>query len=235
MYNSCLIQLLFTKKNNFFTKFSSNFELSIKFTQIKKVRFIDVIIPLRSVSTNVSNCIVLNFMYTKFQVSSSKKWQSYWYSNMVHLLLITLYISWYLLSIWSEEFDSPFLLVSMINPWQCYACRDEYTHFPYSTSQMVCSRGDSAQLLRSLWTIMPLIMWRHKCSWNSWLFWTQELMNSMMFFAINRGYVWAISSENPTSSIDTLKLTDQLWLILLVSVWVLQVRYLTSDENWFWF
>ena len=65
MYNSCLIQLLFTKKNNFFTKFSSNFELSIKFTQIKKVRFIDVIIPLRSVSTNVSNCIVLNFMYTK--------------------------------------------------------------------------------------------------------------------------------------------------------------------------
>jgi len=91
MYNSCLIQLLFTKKNNFFTKFSSNFELSIKFTQIKKVRFIDVIIPLRSVSTNVSNCIVLNFMYTKFQVSSSKKWQSYWYSNMVHLLLITLY------------------------------------------------------------------------------------------------------------------------------------------------
>ena len=93
MYNSCLIQLLFTKKNNFFTKFSSNFELSIKFTQIKKVRFIDVIIPLRSVSTNVSNCIVLNFMYTKFQVSSSKKWQSYWYSNMVHLLLITLYIS----------------------------------------------------------------------------------------------------------------------------------------------
>ena len=93
MYNSCLIQLLFTKKNNFFTKFSSNFELSIKFTQIKKVRFIDVIIPLRSVSTNVSNCIVLNFMYTKFQVSSSKKWQSYWYSNMVHLLLITLYIA----------------------------------------------------------------------------------------------------------------------------------------------
>ena len=63
MYNSCLIQLLFTKKNNFFTKFSSNFELSIKFTQIKKVRFIDVIIPLRSVSTNVSNCIVLNKLY----------------------------------------------------------------------------------------------------------------------------------------------------------------------------
>ena len=30
MYNSCLIQLLFTKKNNFFTKFSSNIELSIK-------------------------------------------------------------------------------------------------------------------------------------------------------------------------------------------------------------
>ena len=97
MYNSCLIQLLFTKKNNFFTKFSSNFELSIKFTQIKKVRFIDVIIPLRSVSTNVSNCIVLNFMYTKFQVSSSKKWQSYWYSNMVHLLLITLYLQTVLL------------------------------------------------------------------------------------------------------------------------------------------
>ena len=99
MYNSCLIQLLFTKKNNFFTKFSSNFELSIKFTQIKKVRFIDVIIPLRSVSTNVSNCIVLNFMYTKFQVSSSKKWQSYWYSNMVHLLLITLYLGFNIHSI----------------------------------------------------------------------------------------------------------------------------------------
>ena len=57
--------IAFYQKNNFFTKFSSNFELSIKFTQIKKVRFIDVIIPLRSVSTNVSNCIVLNFCGSK--------------------------------------------------------------------------------------------------------------------------------------------------------------------------
>ena len=81
----------FYPKNLFLSKFSSNFELFFRFTQITKVRFIDVIIPLRSISTNVSNCIVLNFMYTKFQVSSSKKWQSYWYSNMVHLLLITLY------------------------------------------------------------------------------------------------------------------------------------------------
>ena len=108
MYNSCLIQLLFTKKNNFFTKFSSNFELSIKFTQIKKVRFIDVIIPLRSVSTNVSNCIVLNFMYTKFQVSSSKKWQSYWYSNMVHLLLITLYLKIQALVLLKKGIGFPF-------------------------------------------------------------------------------------------------------------------------------
>ena len=110
MYNSCLIQLLFTKKNNFFTKFSSNFELSIKFTQIKKVRFIDVIIPLRSISTNVSNCIVLNFMYAKFQVSSSKKWQSYWYSNMVHLLLITLYISSLILIKNCTKIDNLFLV-----------------------------------------------------------------------------------------------------------------------------
>ena len=82
----------FYPKNLFLSKFSSDFELFFRFTQITKVRFIDVIIPLRSISTNVSNCIVLNFMYTKFQVSSSKKWQSYWYSNMVHLLLITLYL-----------------------------------------------------------------------------------------------------------------------------------------------
>ena len=88
----------FYPKNLFLSKFSSNFELFFRFTQITKVRFIDVIIPLRSISTNVSNCIVLNFMYTKFQVSSSKKWQSYWYSNMVHLLLITLYIKHYIIS-----------------------------------------------------------------------------------------------------------------------------------------
>ena len=62
----------FYPKNLFLSKFSSNFELFFRFTQITKVRFIDVIIPLRSISTNVSNCIVLNFMYTKFQVSSSR-------------------------------------------------------------------------------------------------------------------------------------------------------------------
>ena len=120
----------------------------------------------------------------------------------------------------------------MINPWQCYACRDEYTHFRHSTSQMVCSRGDSAQLPRRLRTIMPSMMWRHKCWWNSWLFWTQELMNSMMFFVINREYVRAISSKKRTSSIDTLQLTDQLWLILLVSVCVLQVRYFALACRW---
>ena len=50
----------FYPKNLFLSKFSSNFELFFRFTQITKVRFIDVIIPLRSISTNVSNCIVLN-------------------------------------------------------------------------------------------------------------------------------------------------------------------------------
>ena len=100
---------------------------------MNKVKFIDVIIPLRSVSTNVSNCIVLNFMYTKFQVSSSIKWQSYWYSNMVHLLLITLYFNWfsldfmvwltYLLKMTFQAFS--FFLKTWICPlesWHDVAC-----------------------------------------------------------------------------------------------------------------
>ena len=142
MYNSCLIQLLFTKKNNFFTKFSSNFELSIKFTQIKKVRFIDVIIPLRSVSTNVSNCIVLNFMYTKFQVSSSKKWQSYWYSNMVHLLLITLYLSYAI------------IIRLIVDPWLIWTNSWTVRPFPVSLRiEVICPNPGNSIGVRSDETI----------------------------------------------------------------------------------
>ena len=97
---------------------------------------------------------------------------------------------WYLLSRWSGEFDSPFLLVSMIGPWQCYAYRDEYTHFPDSTSQMVCSRGDSAQLQQSLWTIMPPKMWWHKSWWDSCWFWKKELFYETTVAVLNRIYKW---------------------------------------------
>ena len=56
----------FYLKNLFLSKFSSNFELFFRFTQITKVRFIDVIIPLRSISTNVSNC---SFKFHVYRIS----------------------------------------------------------------------------------------------------------------------------------------------------------------------
>ena len=46
------------------------------------------------VSSYVSICILLKFIYSKFQLSNSIKWQSYWYINLGHLLTNTLYFEW---------------------------------------------------------------------------------------------------------------------------------------------
>ena len=82
IYNKFLNFGVFTQKLDF-SAFSQNLPL--------KKATCNLMMPFRLVSSNVSNCIVLKFVLSKFQLSSSIKQGSYWYLNMGHLLWITLY------------------------------------------------------------------------------------------------------------------------------------------------
>ena len=89
--------LAFTCSNTkyfFFQNLVPYFGFFLKFSKKDNFLFTDTLLTLRFVPSDISNCILLKFMYAKFQVSSSKKQGSYWYLNMGHLLKITLYL-WY--------------------------------------------------------------------------------------------------------------------------------------------
>ena len=90
--------LMFLHKNLIFHQdFLLNFGFFCKFVKKYKLQFIYVLMSFLFVSSYVSICILLKFMYSKFQLSNSKIWLSYEYSNMPHLLVNTLY---YLKTIW---------------------------------------------------------------------------------------------------------------------------------------
>ena len=90
--------LMFLHKNlNFHQDFLPNFGFFCKFVKKYKLQFIYVLMSFLFVSSYVSICILLKFMYSKFQLSNSKIWLSYEYSNMPHLLVNTLYIYRYVM------------------------------------------------------------------------------------------------------------------------------------------
>ena len=83
---------MFLDKNlNFCQDFLPNFDFFCKFVKKYKLQFIYVLMSFLFVSSYVSICILLKFMYSKFQLSNSKIWLIYEYSNMPHLLVNTLY------------------------------------------------------------------------------------------------------------------------------------------------
>ena len=86
---------MFLDKNlNFCQDFLPNFDFFCKFVKKYKLQFIYVLMSFLFVSSYVSICILLKFMYSKFQLSNSKIWLSYEYLNMPHLLVNTLYIEY---------------------------------------------------------------------------------------------------------------------------------------------
>ena len=73
------------QKTIFCKNFASNFGFFLNFTQ-KTISILHIIMMhFGSVSSDVSNCIVLRFIYETFQVSSSKKLWSYQYLNLQKL------------------------------------------------------------------------------------------------------------------------------------------------------
>ena len=71
--NNVLILTFLNKIISFLSKFDTNLGLFLEFYQKNDNQFKDAFMSFRSVSSDVSNCIVLKFIYAKFQVSSSVK------------------------------------------------------------------------------------------------------------------------------------------------------------------
>ena len=82
------------QKSDFWKKFGLNIDIFLKFAKNETYNFIWVLTVFSNVSPHVSICILLKFMSSKFQVSNTIKWLSYWNLNLGHVLTNTLYESY---------------------------------------------------------------------------------------------------------------------------------------------
>ena len=74
------------------SKLGTKLEFSLKIYQKNNNQFKDAFMSFRSVSSDISNCIVLKLFCAKFQVSKSIKCWSYGYMNLYQSFWITLYL-----------------------------------------------------------------------------------------------------------------------------------------------